>query len=117
MSAIGDMTFGQGSRNFLVDTPAAVAQACMTRLRLWTNEWFLDLTAGTPYLHQVLGENTQSLYDAVIQQRILETPGIVGLESYQSALDGATRILTIQASVVTQFGTSTLFVIPLTIGN
>lgn len=117
MTAGGDMTFGQGSRNFLVDTPAAVAQACRTRLNLWTNEWFLDLTAGTPYRDQVLGERTQSLYDAVIQQRILETPGVIGLVSYQSSLDGTTRKLTIQVSAATQFGTTDEFIIPLTIGN
>lgn len=117
MTASGDMTFGQGSGNFLVNTPAAVAQACMTRLKLWTNEWFLDLTAGTPYSNQVLGEHTQSLYDAVIQQRILETPGMVGLASYQSNLDGTTRVLTIQVVAVTQFGATDAFSIPLTIGN
>lgn len=117
MDASGDMTFGQGSRNFLINSPAAVAQACLTRLKLWTNEWFIDLAQGTPYFPEVLGERTQSLYDNAIQQRILGTPGVIGIASYQSSLDGTTRQLTIEAQVVTQYGTSSTFTIPLTIGS
>jgi hypothetical protein len=113
MDANGDMTFGQSSANFLVNTPAAVAQACTTRLGLWTKEWFLDLTAGTPYMTDVLGTGTQALYDAAIQERILGTPGMIGLEAYSSSFDGTTRQLTVSVIGVTQYGTTALLTIPL----
>jgi hypothetical protein len=108
MSPTGDMTFGQGSQNFLINSPAAVAQAIGTRLRLWTNEWFLDLTEGTPWLSQVLGTHTINLYDQAITQRILGTPGVVSLASYASQLNRATRKLTVEAVVNTQYGQAAL---------
>lgn len=37
----GDMVWGHGDRDMLVDSPTAVAQAVLTRLKLWQGEWFL----------------------------------------------------------------------------
>ena len=103
LSPVGDMTFGQGSANFLVNSPAAVAQNIKTRLGLWTKEWFLDLTAGTPWSTRVLGEHTGSLYDNAIIGRVLGTPGVVSIVSYASTLDPGTRILSVSLRVNTQY--------------
>lgn len=108
MNPNGDMQFGQSKNNFLVNSPAAVAQIVGTRLKLWTGEWFLDQQEGTPYLSQVLGTNTQSLYDAALTERMLTTPGVVGLIDYQSQRDGATRVLSVSARLNTQFGEALL---------
>ncbi len=43
--ANGDYTFGQGSKNFLVNSPQCVAQAVVSRLRLQLGEWFIDTSA------------------------------------------------------------------------
>lgn len=107
MSPTGDYVFGQGAAQFLVNTPEAVAQAVRTRLALWAGEWFLDLTEGTPYDTQILGTNTQSLYDQAIQDRILGTQGVVSIDEYYSVLD-ATRNLTVNATITTLYGTTTL---------
>jgi hypothetical protein len=63
LSADGDYTFGQGSKNFLVNSAAAAGQAVLTRLRLMKREWFLDNTEGTPYSDEILGTGTKALYD------------------------------------------------------
>ena len=104
MSSTGDMTFGNNGSNFLVNTPQCVAQVVLTRLLLWTNQWFLDLDEGTPYSTQILGKNTQSTYDNAILTRILETPGVVSIEAYSSQLEG--RTLTWNARINTQFGST-----------
>ena len=65
------MTFGQGGANFLVDSPAAVAQCVVTRLRLWEGEWYLALDEGTPYFQDVLGQYNPGLAAAVVQDRIV----------------------------------------------
>jgi hypothetical protein len=106
MSASGDMTFGQGSANFLVSSPAAVAQLVLTRLRLWTGQWFLDLSAGTPWLTQVLGTGTAALYDAAIRTTILTTPGVLGIASYSSSVNRAARVLTVNATLNTVYSIS-----------
>lgn len=111
LSIDGDYTLGQGSTNFLVDSPACVGQRVLTRLRLLQGEWFLDVTEGTPYSTQVLGYNTKSLYDTAIQQVIVETPGVVSVDSYQSTFDGVARSLSIHAVISTEFGSTDVQVV------
>lgn len=108
LSPSGDMTFGRGSRNFLVDSAQAVAQVVRTRLLLWQNEWFIDLAEGTPWATKVLGTHTVNLYDQALTQRILTSPGVLSLESYSSSLDARTRVLTITGRINTQFGPATI---------
>ncbi len=109
LSPTGDFTFGQGKANFLVDSPATVGQAILTRLRLWTGEWFLDLTEGTPWLTGILGRNGTGAADLAIQNRILGTPGVVSIVSYSSYLNPATRQFTVSGVVVqTQYGAITV---------
>lgn len=108
MTPTGDMTFGAGTGNFIVNTPEAVAQLAVTRMNLWTNQWFLNLEDGTPYGTQILGKHTQSLYDNAITQRLLGTVGVESLAAYQSHLDRATRQLTYSATLATFFGKTQL---------
>lgn len=107
MSSSGDMTFGSGEANFLVNSAAAVAQLLQTRMALWTGQWFLDLTEGTPYSTQILGKNTQTTYDNAIITRILETPNVNAITAYESNLNTATRALTWTATLDTTFGQTT----------
>jgi len=102
--ANGDYTFGHSIANFLINSNAAVAQTVQTRLLLWEGEWYLDLTAGTPWLQQVLGAHTRSVYDAAIQERTLATVGVNSIDKYSSSLDPRSRKLTVQMTISTQFG-------------
>lgn len=106
LDANGDMTFGQGSGNFLINSPEAVGQAVMTRLRLLTGEWFLDVEAGTPYSTQILGRNTTATYDQAIRERILDTEGVTDLVNYSSSLVG--RRLSVAATINTIYGETTI---------
>lgn len=107
MSPTGDMTFGNGVGNFLINTPAMVGQLVMTRLELWTFQWFLDFSQGTPYATSILGKNTKSIYDGAITQRILSTPGVASIQSYSSNLSSR-RKLTWEATINTIFGQTSL---------
>jgi hypothetical protein len=104
--ANGDYTLGDNGANFLVNSPAAVGQAIMTRFALWTGQWFLDSTAGTPWRGQVLGYGTQGLYDLMFRAVITETPGVLTILSYSSVLNKVTRALSIIAKVATIYGTT-----------
>lgn len=104
----GDSTFGSGSTRFLVNTPEAVAQAVLTRLRLMTGEWFLDTSEGTPYSTEILGKNTQPVYDLAIQDRILNTQGVDGITDYSSNFNTDDRTLSVSATITTVYGTTKL---------
>lgn len=99
----GDMSWGANLANFYIDNGQAVAQAVLTRLRLWLGEWFLDTSQGVPYLTKVFGKNTQATADTVIRSIILGTLGVTSIASYQSVFNRQTRAITIQCSVYTQF--------------
>lgn len=104
----GDMCFGHGAADFLVDDPAAVAQAVLTRLQLWAGEWWLNLAEGTPWLQQILAHPPGgNVPDSAIRARILGTPFVTGLTDYASFYDPTTRSFTVSAKVTTAFGAVT----------
>ncbi len=104
----GDHQFGRAGI-FWQDQVEAVAQAITTRLKLWTNEWFLDLSEGTPYDGQILGHHTQGTRDLALKKRIVETPGVTELLVYESNISG--RSLSVFARVATQFGSTDVTVV------
>ena len=104
----GDYTFGRGAGNFLVNSPAAVAQCVKTRLGLKQGEWFLDTAAGTPWDTQVLGYGTAALRDNAIKNVVLGTPGVTSIDAYSSTFDPATRAFTVQMTISTQYGATTV---------
>lgn len=102
----GDYSFGHGQANLWINTPDGVAQAVKTRLALLSGEWFLNTTEGTPYLQAVVGTGTQSLYDAAIQARILQTEGVSQIAEYSSQVEN--RHLSISATIDTIYGQTVL---------
>lgn len=105
----GDYVFGQGPSEFLVNSPETVAQAVKTVMQLALGEWFLDQTLGVPYLTEILGHGTIGTYDLAIQSAILGTQGVQSITLYNSSLNTATRVLTVQVNLNTIYGsTSTI---------
>lgn len=107
LNSSGDFVFGRGMAEYLVNSPAAVAQAVQTALLLHQGEWFLDLTVGMPWETQVIGYNTKSLYDAAIKNQILGVQGVRSILAYSSSLNTATRLLSVQVTINTIFGQTT----------
>lgn len=108
LDANGDSTFGSGFTAFLVDSPDAVAQAVLTRLKLLQGEWFLDTTVGVPYATQILGTGTQATRDVTIQSAILNTTGVKSILQYSSTVNTTTRAFTINATIDTIYGQTTI---------
>jgi len=103
----GDFTLGTGT-DFYQNVPAAVGQAVQTRLRLFTSEWFLDSTEGTPWRTDVLGKYTAQSYDSVIKARILGTQGVRQIRDYSSSVDPVKRSLSVAATIDTIYGSTSL---------
>lgn len=108
LSSDGDYVFGSGKNDFLVNSPEAVAQAILTRLKLWLGEWFADTSDGTGWNQSIVGKHSKNLYELTLHQRVLETPGVKSIVDFQSALDPDTRRLTVSMTVNTIFGEASL---------
>lgn len=104
----GDYTFGSGDEAWLSNSPEAVAQAVLTRFNLWYGEWFLDTTAGTPWIQSVLGRQKPEIYDLAIRQRILETQGVNAIRAFNTAVNTTTRRVHFFAEIDTLYGPITL---------
>lgn len=107
LDADGDMQFGHGAVDFYSNVPEAVAQACVTRLRLWTGHWFLDIGEGTDWLGQVLGTHSRFTADLELRSRIAGTTGLTSIERYVSRKDGEARSLSVGATINTAYGAIT----------
>ena len=106
LTADGDYQLGHGNLDFYQDEAEGVAQNVMPRLQLWRGTWFIDTQEGTPWLQEILGKH--EAIDVVLRNRILETPGVISLESFESILDPDTRRLYITAEINTQYGLETV---------
>lgn len=101
----GDMTLGHGAYDFHENTAEGVAQNVKTRLALWRGTWFLDTQEGTPWLQEVLGKRTA--VEAVIRDRILGTPGVQEITSFEAVFDPDARRMTVTAEIATPYGETT----------
>lgn len=100
----GDFSAGHGPADFFNNTPEAVAQAVLTRLRLWTGEWFLDTQEGTPYREQVLGVRKRESAGPAIRKRIAQTQGVLSVDSFSAEYDGDSRHIAVSAEITTIYG-------------
>jgi hypothetical protein len=127
LSPTGDFVFGQSQQNFLVDSPAAVAQVVMTSLKLWLGEWYQNLNDGTPYSEGVIGYHSQATADATIQAAILAVevivsstsvppgavagqsiPGVTDIINYVSTVNPETRNYSASCTINTIYGPTAL---------
>jgi hypothetical protein len=104
----GEYTFGRGDDTWLINSPEAVAQAIKTRFELWYGQWFLDTTAGTPWIQSVLGKQKPEIYNLAIRQRILETAGVSSITAFDTTVNTSTRRVSFTATVETLYGTTTV---------
>ena len=82
-----------------------VLQHVRTRLLTYQAEWFLDTTAGIPYLQSILIKPANlSATESIIKSEILQTPGVEGLSSFGLEFNKTTRTLSINFTAQTTYG-------------
>lgn len=86
----------------------AVAQTIETRLRLFSGEYWRDVTEGTPWVDRILSKNNQSntvqAKITLIKNRILNTEHVLSIVSWSSDFSYQDRKLSVVATVITDFG-------------
>lgn len=104
LTAGGDYTFGQSNLDFYKDIDA-VRQAIQTRLDLYLDTFWRDLSDGLPMFQSILGPSGSAQHlatiDQIIQARILGTEGVSSVVSYSSTYDRNTRRYSFTATVQT----------------
>lgn len=105
LSSDGDYTFGQGGLNYLTEKEA-VLQAVKTRLKLLMGEWWEDLEDGFPLFQVILlqrgNEDGRKTIDLLVQERILATERVTGIESFESKM--INRQYQAKAVINTEYG-------------
>lgn len=89
----------------LVKDGAEVVQHVRSRLLFYLAEWFLDVTAGTPWFQQIFIKPVNlANVESILKTRILSTPGVQELVNFSLDYDNITRRLTVDFEAVTTFG-------------
>lgn len=87
----------------------AVEQVIKTRLRLFLGEYFRDITDGTPWFEQILGKGTSvTAREAAIRNRIVNSPNVIRLMSFDTDFDIDSRKYSVTATVLTNYGLLTV---------
>lgn len=102
MTADGDLFVGPNGTTFISGS-AGIAQLLLIAVRLFLNEWFLNLDAGVDW-DSILGEkyNEQQIRDSLTPV-ILAVPSITTINSLTISLDDSTRAVGISYSVQSAF--------------
>jgi hypothetical protein len=91
------------------NTQEEIAQTIKTRLRLFSGEYFRDVTDGTPWFQVILDKNaTLAARDAAIKQRIVQTDGVLQLVTFETDYDISSRGFTVSAQVLTAVGLASI---------
>ena len=84
----------------------AIPQHLRQRLRVLKGEWFLDRTIGLPYFDLIMEKNPSSkLVAAVFKKTILDTPGVLKLNSFDLSFDRINRKVSVSFEATISNGT------------
>lgn len=100
-----DLYLDQNNNLAVVHNAAAVAQHVRQRLKTFQGEWFLDTTAGVPWLAQIMGKQYDpALAEAVVKAEIMDTDAVVEITSFSVSFASDVRRLDIRdVGVMTEY--------------
>jgi len=83
----------------------AIAQHLKAKFQLFLGEWFLDTSIGVPYYEDILIKKPSFVVvQEILKDVILETPGVLELETFKIDFDSSTRTFTLEFKVLTTEG-------------
>lgn len=100
----GDLLLRGGDLRLVRDL-AAIRQEVATRLQFLRGEWFLDKTAGVPYLQNILVKAPDlAAIKSIFRTEILACVGVASINSLEATVDSSTRVLSVVWSATTDLG-------------
>lgn len=106
LGADGDLAFSTNLDLTLINREDRVRQDTQVELRTDRGEWFLDQTAGVPYMESILGtkEGRTDDIDSIIKAAMLRVDNVNSILAYESALARPPRRWGISSKVDTVYG-------------
>ena len=91
-SAPADLYLDDTGNLAVVRDAEAVGQHVRQRLMTYEGEWFLDRTAGVPWVRNILGHQYKPvLAESVLKAEILDTDGVTEINSFSVRFDVEVR--------------------------
>lgn len=106
LNSAWDWQFGRGLQSYVTEKNA-LNQNISTRLKSWKNDCFFAMNDGIDWAN-LMDKGTKDLLDLDIKRCLLQTEGVLRIDSYSSTLDSIGRGIEIVAEVFTVFGTITV---------
>ena len=105
----GDYTFGNYEWNFLFDNDA-VGQAVKTKILLFYQEWWENLSIGIPFFQSIAGKvsnnNLKMTITLLLKDRILEIQEVTSVDNIE--IDISNRVLSIVIDLTSIYGGNTV---------
>lgn len=76
-----------------------VAQRVITRIRRLQGEWFIDTTAGMPYLQDILGKRDINYFKLLLRKEILNTDGVQSINTFRMSFNSKTGYISIYVEI------------------
>ena len=93
----------------LIDGLDQIRQKLKIRLQFFYGEWYLDTIQGIKYFDEIFIKNpTLSRVQSILKSAITDTQGVNELLSMNVALDNSERQLTVNFTVNTIYGNTTM---------
>jgi len=102
LTAGGDWRFGQGRAVYLRRSDA-IHQNVVTRLRSFTDDWFLDTAAGLPWFELLGHRETERRLLREVEAVVLKTEGVRAIERLRLTRPSRSREALIEIDVVDIF--------------
>lgn len=101
----GDWTFGRGRSSYKINGDA-VRQNLQTRIKSFTDDWFLDTTANIDWITLLGNRKTDRQIEREVERVTLQTTGIASIEKLELIVDRVNREAVINLRVTDIFGTT-----------
>lgn len=99
----GDWVFGKGKNDYKKDIDA-LKQIITTRIKSWKRDCFFAPNDGVDYKN-FLDRNTKTFLDNDIKRVILQTDGVLRINTYESEINENTREIEIESNILSIYGT------------
>ena len=83
----GDIALEDGTTIKLCPTESELTrQRCLINLGMFKGEWFANVNYGVPFFSRIFRKGDTSVSDSIFKKTIINTEGVVSLQSYNSEL-------------------------------